>query len=312
MKARSAIMLAVDDDSPQGGAARFTAAEARLTGRPVVVIHVVHGSTHVASHNPLLFSYAEVEERGRQVVTRVAEEIRGLTDGSVDVSSETTRGRTVERLVAASGGAHLLVVQRRPVSRAGQLVSRSTSTALGARSLAPVVSVPSSWTAARPVIRRVVLGASERDEAWSLWGHGFRLAEEHAAGLHVVRAIDLPELEVAPGADLLDRRRDGIRADLERELHPFRSRYPGVAVDVELVDGPASEVLTRATGPDDLLVVGRRDTPHPVYERLGPVSRSLLQSARCPVVVVPRPFGDAWKEASCSASASTGAVARER
>jgi nucleotide-binding universal stress UspA family protein len=127
-----------------------------------------------------------------------------------------------------------------------------------------------------------------------------------------VRAVDLPELEAAPGADLLDRRRDGIRADLERELHPFRSRYPGVVVDVELVDGPAPGVLRQAAGRHDLLVVGRRDTPHPAYERLGPVARSLVQSAQCPVVVVPRPFGDAWKEASCSASASTGAVARER
>jgi nucleotide-binding universal stress UspA family protein len=310
MKDRSAIMLAVNDSRSEGAAVRFAAEEARLTGRPVTVVHVVHGSAHVMGHNPLAYSYDELDRRGQEMATRVADEVKELTGGSVEVTCETTRGRPVERLVAMSRSAHVVVVQRRPAPGAAHLALRSTSTALGARALAPLVSVPSSWIPADPFVRRVTLGASERDEAWSLLGHGFRLAAEHHAGLHVVRAVDLPELEVAPGADLLSRRKEGVRADLERELRPFRNRYPGVAVDLEVLDGSAEEALRQATGSGDLLVVGRRDEPHPVYERLGPVARSMLRTAECPVVIVPRPFGDAWKEASCSASASTAAVDR--
>ena len=312
MKDRSAIVLAVDDDHPEGGAVRFTAEEAQLTGRPVTVVHVVHGSTHVTGPNPLSFTYAEVEKRGRQVTDGVADRLRELTEGTVDVRCETTRGRTVDQLVAISEHARLVVVERRPMSAAGHLAVRSTSTALGARSLAPLVSVPAAWRPTDPFVRRVVLGASERDEAWGLFGHAFRLAAEHHVGLHVVRSVDLPELEATPGADLLSSRRAGVRADLERELQPFRNRYPGVQVDIEIPDGPASHALRQTTGRHDLLVVGRRDQPHPVYERLGPVPRSMLRTAACPVLVVPHPFGDPGKEASCSASASTGVVGRGR
>jgi nucleotide-binding universal stress UspA family protein len=308
MKVNSAIVLAINDDRREEGAVGFAAAEARLTGRPVTVVHVVHGSAHVAAHNPLLYSYEEVEARGRQLVTRVTDELSELTGGSVEVHGETVRGRTVDRLVQMSRNAHLVVVQRPEDHRVAPLALGSTSSGLAARSLAPVVCVPASWTRADPFVRRVTLGASERDAAWSLLGHGFRLAAEHHAGLHVVRAVDLPELDVAGGVDLLSRRRDGVRADLERELRPFRNRFPGVDVDIELVDGPATEVLTRATDRSGLLVLGRRDEPHPAYERLGPVTRSMLRSAKCPVLVVPRPFGESWEEATCSASASTAAV----
>lgn len=68
-----------------------------------------------------------------------------------------------------------------------------------------------------------------------------------------------------------------------------RSRYPGVAVDIQIVHGPSSQVLAQWSGEADLLVMGSRGRGGFAGKLLGSVSHTVLQAARWPVVVVKAP-----------------------
>lgn len=75
---------------------------------------------------------------------------------------------------------------------------------------------------------------------------------------------------------------------LEELLESWPERYPEVVTDHELIEGSPTAFLTGATTYADLIVVGahrRSDGRHGM--KLGPVAKTLLQHADCPVAVVP-------------------------
>jgi nucleotide-binding universal stress UspA family protein len=71
-------------------------------------------------------------------------------------------------------------------------------------------------------------------------------------------------------------------ADLVRES--FGERVPAW-VTTELAQGVAERVLVARSGGADLLVLGSASPPAPLARSIGPVIRTCLSRARCPVVV---------------------------
>lgn len=305
-KRDAGIVLATNGESREAAALRFVAAEALQTGQPVTVVHVVHGTTRVPQHNPLVFSDAEVEEQGRRIVARAAGELRDLTNGTVEVRCETPRGGTVNHLVELSGHAKMIVLQRRDLPRAARVLSHSTTARVAGRSMAPVASVPSSWRVDQLFVHRVVVAVGERERPSNLLGHAFEFADQHDVGLAVVRVTGFPAAEGAESEQELRYRREQLLTELDQALRPVRKRYPGVRAEIEVLEGTPVDTLLRATGPSDLLVVGRREVVNPAYERLGTVSRAVLRSSGCPVLVIPRPFAEYLPRRSPETSAHRG------
>jgi nucleotide-binding universal stress UspA family protein len=63
---------------------------------------------------------------------------------------------------------------------------------------------------------------------------------------------------------------------------------PGLPVEVELRAGAPVDVLVAASRRLDLLTLGSRASGPPCAVRLGAVSRAVVESAACPVLLVPR------------------------
>ncbi len=275
----AAIVLATNGEPRESAAIGFTAAEALRTGRPVTVVHVVHGSSRLGGTPSLVYSWTAVEEEAARVVEYVATRLGDLTHGAVGVDRVTPRGRTVAQLVSLSSTAHLLVLQRRGLPRRTH-PGAGTTAAIAGRALSPVVSVPDTWSVTQSTVRRIVVGVGDPHESRNLLLQGFGLAAEHQVPLRVVHAL---------GAE--SARLEAV-AELDDSMARLRQQHPRLAVQTDVVAGPPEEVLLDAVRHDDLLVVGRRDASHPVYEHLGRVAKRLLRSSPAPLVVVPRPLAD--------------------
>ncbi len=267
-----ALVLATNDEPREAAAFAFTAAEARQTCRSVRLVHVVHGSAPRGPQHPLTYSWEEVEAEGARLLGHARERLEAVADGPVHVTTEVVRGRVVHRLLAVSADASSLVLSRRGLPR--HTPRSGVSAALAGRAICPVVSVPRSWRPEDGFVRRVVLALGDLEHPGRLVGHAFELAAAHAAPLLVVHVAE---------------RRPVDQLQVEGATTSFRDRFPQVEVTHEVAEGSPEERLLQVRDPRDLLVVGRRDASHPVYEHLGSLTRTLLQSSTVPLVVVPRP-----------------------
>ena len=287
--AQPAIVLATSNEPRETASLRFAADEAQRTGYPLRVVHVVHGTAHEGRAHPLTYSSGPVEEAGRQVVEQVAERLGVLTHGSVPIVTDVFRGRAVDKLIALSAEAHVVIVQRRGRSRITHPLSPSITEAVAGRSFAPVVSVPPGWDPQVEGLDGVALAVGVFARPTHLMLRALESAREHRLPLTVLHALDFPAVEGTDSSREQVRRRAAAQAGVDRSMTWLQHHYPDVAVTTEIMIGsPATSVLA-AVGPRQLLVVGRRDAPFPAYEHVGDVTRHLLRTATVPVVVVPRP-----------------------
>ncbi|WP_078588246.1 universal stress protein [Streptomyces mobaraensis] len=69
----------------------------------------------------------------------------------------------------------------------------------------------------------------------------------------------------------------------------LREEYPDVEVRTESVSGSPGRALVEASEDADVVVLCVRRARHAAGFRFGPVTRSVLRGAHCPVVLVPVP-----------------------
>lgn len=135
--------------------------------------------------------------------------------------------------------------------------------------------------------RPVVLGLDLDRPAEQLTGYAFDAAAVRAAPLRVLHVrtpappAGLPRAARAPGGTAT---REAPSGALDGVLQPWRHKFPDTEVDGRVLDGHPVHHLLRAAARASLLVIGRRLSAGP---GLGPVARSLIRHAACPVVVVP-------------------------
>jgi nucleotide-binding universal stress UspA family protein len=281
-------VLATNDEPRETAAFCFTAAEAQRTGRPVRLVHVVHGSAP-RPHHPLSYSVEEVNLEGERLLRHARGRLEAMSDGPLELTTELLSGRVVDRLLACSADAASVVLSRRGLPHRTPLSHGSVSTALAGRAISPLVSVPQSWQPDGGFVRRVVLGLGEHDHPCRLVEAAFKQATLHGARLLVLHAVDERAVLRAEDEQPEEDHRHLVSEEVAQATAPFRARYPEVDVAHEVVTGSPEECLLALTSPHDLLVVGRRDAGRPVYEHLGSLTRTLLRSSAVPLVVVPRP-----------------------
>jgi nucleotide-binding universal stress UspA family protein len=132
----------------------------------------------------------------------------------------------------------------------------------------------------------VVVGVDGSSAARAALGYGFSFAAAHRAGLvavtvtaHVDQDVWFDDvwLETHLSTDLEP------AAALADELEPWHLKFPAVPVKRALVAGRPADALRRVGQDAMALMVGTAGT---TVQPLGSVTRSLIENAMCPVVVV--------------------------
>ncbi|TAM86739.1 MAG: universal stress protein [Jatrophihabitans sp.] len=182
------------------------------------------------------------------------------------VGCYAVEGRPAQVLGRLSAAALLTVVGNRRVRRIG-----SVNAALAAAAHGPVVATGARRPppAARPAIVVALDGGADTDEVLAF-------------------AFDRAARYRRPVCAVTSRTPAGVPWVPDRAyaaLGEWRSRCPGVEVELRVVTEPAPEAYLAACAGQDLLVIGNR-ARHPTAARSGPLSRGLLRRAGCPVAVI--------------------------
>ena len=229
------------------------------------------------------------------------------SDGDLRVTTEVVHGVPAKALVEAARNAGLVVLQHHRMSRQHHLPTMSTTNAVASRSAAPVVAVPDDWhedgAGALPVVAAIeevgcADGVATQALAAAAAGAGprqvrFTRAWSYVTDLEVEDPIFVTGGGEAWEARLTERITEGLAA--------LVAGQPTVECRTDVVHGQAVDVLVEASRQARLIVIGRHRPTLPLGSHLGPVTRSVLTHARCPVMVVDahgcsRPDDDAGPE----------------
>jgi nucleotide-binding universal stress UspA family protein len=282
----NAIVVGVPAENGDA-ALTFAIEEARRTGSPVHVVHVLQ----IPAGEPYAGVYDAAIKEARLVLEAAHRRAADLADGDVSVTSELTdSGSIVGELVDRSETARMVVVEHRDLGRLRRFFTGSRSNGVAARARSTVVTVPAKW---RPKGGKQVVTAAvqQADEAEDLLKAAFEAARERDADLVVLHAWWL-----ANGYDelVVDQAALGDwDARARRELGPvldrLSPRYPTVDATVDVRHAPPVEAVLDAAQRSDLLVIGRRHHLLPLGSHLGPVSRAVIGRSPAPVLMAPEP-----------------------
>ncbi|WP_042364526.1 universal stress protein [Streptacidiphilus neutrinimicus] len=283
-----AVVVGLDSSDNARVALDWAADEALLRG---AVLRIGHAWSMQAYRLPEAYKADMVEEARKAAATfleNTAEELRRGRPG-LRVEPELIEEGAVEGLLRmASAGASVLVTGRRGQNTFLTVLLGSVSGGVIAHATVPTVLVPLEGAPDRqgPVVVGVAPGEPEPV------GFAFEEAERRGVPLRVVRSWMYPQafpgyMAVPPQEQA---RREAEETDeLAQLLAPARVAHPGVAVDVQVVLGPAEEAIVNASADACLVVVGahRRHTHH-FSQHIGRVPHRVLHLAPAPVAVIPR------------------------
>ncbi|WP_283247956.1 universal stress protein [Nocardioides coralli] len=269
---------------PIGAAVGFAVAEASRLGCGVHLVHAVPANgPGLVAQSPI-----EHERRGRAVLREALEQALEAPGGAAPVTSGVVEGATVPAIVSAAADARLIVLEHRRRRSSPRVVTRSVAGGVAPRARAPVVCVPSSWSAdPRARTDRVTVGVDRPERSHQVLRMAGREASRRESELHVLHAWHLGTAEDAlPVDSTVEATWAGVaEAAVELQLDQLGGALEGVATQVEVRHAPAVESLLDASRDSDLLVVALHDLVQPVGSHLGPVTRAVLQDASCPVLL---------------------------
>jgi nucleotide-binding universal stress UspA family protein len=259
-------------------ALEYAAVEALRQGRG---LHLVHAIDLLRAAD-----VRELERQGAAVLESAVDSVSALVADLVPVTSTLVQAPAVDAVVCAAQSAPLVVVGRCPESRRTHPYVRSVTGGVAARVHAPVVSVPDGWegTTGSP---HVVVGVDDAADGAEVLLEAFAAARARQARLTVVSTWWRP-----PGAG---RRAlthvddptwpETCQAGIDRALASLLVAYDDVPVEVHVRNARPGEALIEASYAAALLVLGRHDPLLPRGSQLGPVARSVLREAACPVLL---------------------------
>ena len=270
-------------------AVEWAAAEAATRRAPLVVVHAFrrplaldpYGMDPVADASSTAPAVAEF-------VLRAAVQRARSVAPDLDLSALLVPGVPSRVLTELSRHAALLVLGGRIPARRHPVLPGSAAAQVASRARCPAVVVRS-----RPGMRsgatrpRVVVGVGPSPVGVPALGFAFRAAAQRGIPLTAVHARrpDLPaDVEAAREYSAATEVR--AEAGLDHVLEYWGHRFADVHVDSKVLAGDPATVLIAESVGAALVVVGSR-APRRVRARLfGSVSRTVVQRAHSPVVVV--------------------------
>jgi nucleotide-binding universal stress UspA family protein len=143
-------------------------------------------------------------------------------------------------------------------------------------------------------LRRVGIGFDGSPEAWAALETGIGLAERLRGAITVLTVAEVPRYGYAAALSVFtaEEYESFEHAEKRRLQELAMNRIPDVLdADDRLLSGDAGRVLAEAADELDLLVMGSRGFGPLRRTLLGSASSRLVQSAPCPVLVLPRGAG---------------------
>lgn len=273
------VVVAVAGDGSEA-AVRFGAAEAVRSAAPLHLVHVVD---LVPWREPHVLGVTERAARKAEVVLWDAVSYaRSLVADAIAVTSELFHGEVVPGLVEVGQEGRVLVLERRT---GPDLPERAVCAKVSSASRAPVVCVPSEW---RGADGPVLVGVDSPETCHPALLAGLEAAAARGSDLRVLHARWSARDEDHP--DHLTTADPGeVETTIREMLASFVRAQPdldGVTCTVEVTHARPGDLLTEASHDADLLVVGRHDPFVPRGSRLGPVARTVVREAACPVLLL--------------------------
>ena len=210
--------------------------------------------------------------------------------GGIEASHRTYAGGSPAKVlndIAEAEDIDLVVVGSPHRGALGRTFIGSVAEALLHGASVAVVAAPRGYRdRAAAGIKRIVVGYDGSAEAEIALRRGAALAAREKIELHVVSVTSPPTLAPGPFAGPIP----AVLPDAgEIVVHGVESVDPDLDVHGRALRGTAAAELAGYCGPDDLLLVGSRSYGPIARTLLGSVSSTLIHTAPCPVLVVPRP-----------------------
>ncbi|HXV94396.1 MAG TPA: universal stress protein [Pseudonocardia sp.] len=258
------VVVGVDGSGTALRAAVWAADEAALRGAP---LRIVHAAPYARASSVGLRRAQSILALGYTVVHRARPD--------VDAHTERLDEDAPDALAAAAESAQLLVVGMFGGSGVEDLILRSVAIDVSAVASCPVAVVRGHRSATADT-RHVLLGVEDVAADAAAVTAAFTDAALHRTGLVLLHAQhhDRDPAPSPPG--------------LERQLEPWRTRYPEVDVEVRSEQASPTDALLEAAVHARLLVVGTRARGTMARIVHGSTSRTVLRGSPCPVVVVRR------------------------
>lgn len=289
---RHALVVAVGIDDNEA-ALQYAVAEARRTGRPIHLVHILQ----LPATEAYARVYSGVIDASRATLDEALDRAARIAGSGVSITGTLIdNGWVVDDLVDAGTDDSVLVLQHRAFGRLHRVFTGSVVQSVASRARVPVVSVPEGWS---PGPSAVVTAAVQNTvEAAPLLRVAFEAARTRGTSLVVLHAwwlasgFDVTVVDDTVRTEWMER----SRAELEPVLGPLRAEFPDVDVRVEVRHAPPVEAVLDAAETSSLLVLGRRHHLLPLGSHLGSVSRAAIAHAASPVLITPELMVDAERE----------------
>jgi len=286
------IVVGVDPSREHDAALEFAAAQARRRGCPVHLVVVMHPG-HLGPDQALEVRLIgeELVHVDRALLGRCVRRIEEWTEDLPDlkVTTEVRHGPVAGSLVDASLGAQLLVLGHHRMTRPQHLPTLSVTSRVAAHTACPVYAVPDDWHELRERTEPVVAAVEDPVSGRRVAATAFAEARLAGTAVLVVRAWCYSDVQ-ADEESLLHgtgtEHGTAVARATEQAFADLIAEHPDVPCRVEAVHGQAAYTLVEASRRARLVVIGRHRPAAEHGSHLGPVTRSVLAHARCPVAVV--------------------------
>jgi nucleotide-binding universal stress UspA family protein len=271
------IVVGVDGTSTALRAVQWAAAEARLRGTGLQILHAAPYATRPA---PDLG-----RQRADEIIAR-AYTVAHRAEPEVQAYTRTTTEQPVPALLSASARAGLLVVGMGGRDGSADLVIGSTALAVSGRAECPVV-IARGRRYPRGTDRPVLVGVDSVVIDTAALNFAFADAQRHGGPIVVLHARHGAEqiYDRFSGTERIARYLD--ISQLAKALAPWTSAYSHVPVTLDVVAGHPSAALLGSAAHARLVVVGSRGRSAPARALFGSTSRELLRRCPTPVAVIP-------------------------
>jgi nucleotide-binding universal stress UspA family protein len=284
------IVAAVDGSDHALRAVQWAAAQARLEGRPLALVHATgHEGAPPTRHrigDTTAPTWVDDSLRTSHLVLEEAAAVAEATRGGIEVHGVSVNGEPRAVLPDISSSAHLLVLGSRGRGVLRSRLLGSVSTAVAKSAQCPVVVTRPGLPGA--IKDGIVVAADGTPESVPVVEFAFRQASLHAVPLTVMHCVYDAVVAVTgmPGGawDIHDTSEHALL--LAESVAGLAEKYPDVHVTQELARGLVTDCLTQHRRPWNLIVVGR----HPVNGLrwlTGSTAVDVMEHSKSVLAVVP-------------------------
>jgi len=278
------IVVGTDGSAESLRAVEWAAREAALRKAPLRIVSAAELLPRMVG--PVGFSdvgnVASVIKEGAVQSLDVAARRAAELAPDVYIDTDLLTGPAAISVCDCGSGAQLLVVGSRGTGPFSAMVLGSVSRYTAIHAACPVVVVREETMAAH---RQIVVGIRNVDDCDAALAFAFEEAGLRKASLLAVHAWQAPYSSPEPGPDEAPSQHtvDADAAEALAELLAmWRTKYPDVIVNQDIVHGHPGRVLAGLSARADLVVLGRHGT-----NGVARVAHAVLSHAHGPVATVP-------------------------